>query len=226
MLHKHAHIFDDAFSRLEAQANQASTGRNNVPTQAQDANTGESWKDIPGAPGYQASTSGCIRSVGRHVLRGGKNPATLFLNGRVLRPTRNHASGHLYVSIYRDGKVTKDYVHRLILLTFIGQPEQGHECRHLDGDPGNNKVENLSWGNRSENNVDRLWHGDMPFGEKCSYSKFSDEQVDEIRDLAKSGVPRAELADRFQISKGYVSDLKAMRARKLPTDLCKWEPKA
>ena len=44
-----------------------------------------------------------------------------------------------------------NYVHRLVLVTFVGPRPEGMECLHLDGDPGNNNLPNLRWGTHKEN---------------------------------------------------------------------------
>lgn len=40
------------------------------------------------------------------------------------------------------------------------------ETRHLDGDPGNNKVDNLVWGTIEENRRDTVKHGNHPSQKK------------------------------------------------------------
>ena len=35
------------------------------------------------------------------------------------------------------------YVHRLVLLTFVGKPTEGQEARHVNGVPTDNRLENL-----------------------------------------------------------------------------------
>lgn len=54
-------------------------------------------------------------------------------------------------------------VHRLVLLAFVGPPPPGKPlARHLDGDPQNNSITNLVWGDNSENQIDRIRHGTDP----------------------------------------------------------------
>jgi hypothetical protein len=103
----------------------------------------ETWKSIPEWDDlYQASNLGKIRSKSGHVLKG-----------------RNTRSGHLRVHLSRNGKVKDFYVHCLVLLTFVGHPEENQECRHLDGNPLNNNLSNLKWGSRSDNTLDSVKHG-------------------------------------------------------------------
>ena len=50
-----------------------------------------------------------------------------------------------------DGVQRHYYVHRLVAEAFIPKPEGASEVNHKDGNPSNNRVENLEWCSRSEN---------------------------------------------------------------------------
>lgn len=80
-----------------------------------------------------------------------------------------------------DGKTR--FVHRMVLEVFVG-PSNGLECRHINGDKTDNRLENLSWGTTLENAMDRKSHGTARGGSMpgCSHpnSKISKEQVVEI----------------------------------------------
>lgn len=101
-------------------------------------------RPIPGYEGrYSAASDGTIRS---------------HLTGRTLRPYRA-ASGHLHVALHKDKRQRSLLVHRLVMLAFVGEPLPGQEVCHIDGDPGNNRPENLRYGSRSENVLDQVQHG-------------------------------------------------------------------
>lgn len=107
---------------------------------------GEVWKDIPGWEGYyQASTLGNIRRAGKQVP---------------LRPAPyGRDRKHLGVSLWRNNRGKTMKVHRLVASTFLGHCPQGYEVCHNDGNPRNNRVENLRYGTPSDNARDRLLHG-------------------------------------------------------------------
>jgi hypothetical protein len=58
----------------------------------------------------------------------------------------------------RDNQYVRRDVHRLILETFVGPRPPGKQCRHLNGDSLDNRLENLAWGTFHENFADRLAH--------------------------------------------------------------------
>ena len=104
----------------------------------------ETWKAVPGYEGrYEVSDQGRVRSFRRSK------------QGRELRPGRMPA-GHVSVAL---GRGNSRCVHELVLLAFVGFPPPNHECRHLNGIPSDNRLENLCWGTRSENILDAVRHG-------------------------------------------------------------------
>lgn len=120
--------------------------------------TNEQWRDIPGWEGlYQVSDLGRVRSLDRPVIH--KNGMIQNRQGKLLRFAVMQR-GHLRVSLSRDGKTVRKYVHQLVVESFIGAFPEGTETLHADGDPANNHVSNLRAGSRSENVLDMVSHGD------------------------------------------------------------------
>ena len=104
----------------------------------------EVWKAIPGYEGqYEVSDQGNVRTFRRGA------------NGRLMKPGRM-PQGHLSVAL---GRKNSQCVHRLVLLTFVGPAPDKHECCHNNGNPADNRLENLRWGTRSENISDAVRHG-------------------------------------------------------------------
>src|SRR5262245_30696055 len=99
--------------------------------------TEEEWRSIPGYPGYEASSDGHIRRWATTTWR-------------VLRQYTVH--GYRKVSVKVSGKHKNVPVHRLVALTYYGQPGRGQTLvRHLNGDPTDNRAANLKWGTHVEN---------------------------------------------------------------------------
>jgi hypothetical protein len=145
---------------VAAQAKAAERGRDRVrsrpqgPGEVREATVTENWKPIVGYEGrYEVSDQGRVWS---HVSK------------RLLRQSigRGARSGYKRVGLPRDGHEWIVEVHRLVLDAF-DRPRQGDEvCRHLNGDPTDNRLENLRWGSRRENNHDTVRHGRHPSASK------------------------------------------------------------
>ena len=94
----------------------------------------EEWRDVPGYEGmYEVSDWGRVRR-----------------NGRILK-LRKDGQGYLFVSLYKNGTKKEAYIHRLVSLAFIPNPNNYPEVNHKDENKTNNAVENLEWCTRKYN---------------------------------------------------------------------------
>jgi hypothetical protein len=51
------------------------------------------------------------------------------------------------------------HVHKLVLEAFTGQPRpEGMVCCHVNGNPSDNRLENLRWGTLRDNAADKRRH--------------------------------------------------------------------
>ena len=136
----------------------------------------EIFKVIEEYPMYSVSTEGRIR----------KNS-----NRKILSPTRK-PSGYLQINLVtNDGRRKKEYVHRLVALTFIDNPNRFPEVNHIDGVRDNNVLSNLEWVTRKENMAKSSWpkkisvykkNGDIvgtfaKIGDACSALGLTDSNV-------------------------------------------------
>lgn len=114
----------------------------------------ETWRPVT-EPGYEelyeVSSLGQVRSLPRQTSKG-------VLGGRVLRQHPN-GSGHLCVSLSKDGKCIKRDVHKLVAGAFLGPCPPGMEVRHGERGRQCNWVTNLRYGTHAENMQDRLRDG-------------------------------------------------------------------
>lgn len=92
-------------------------------------------------------------------------------------------------------------VHQLVLCAFRGPPKAGEECRHLDGNPTNNRIENLVWGDPKENYQDRIRHGTHNARPK-KLALQSKARIIAAVDISTAG--RRSLAQQFGLSESYV----------------------
>ena len=130
-------------------------------------------RSIPGYERYTAKSDGLI--IGKF--------------GKVLKQQTDDF-GYKAVTLYKDDKGKWFFVHRLILMTFVGLPPEGCETRHLDGDPSNNHIDNLEWGTHKQNIQDAIEHGTH----MCVTGKgawWSKKLTDEIRaNLSAAAIER------------------------------------
>jgi len=104
--------------------------------------TKEIWKDIKGYESlYQVSSYGRVKSLDRTIV---DSWCTREFKGQILTPTKhNGKQPYLYVSLSRQGKVKKLFIHQLVAETFISNPENKSQVNHKDGNPQKNLVSNL-----------------------------------------------------------------------------------
>ncbi len=98
-------------------------------------------------------------------------------------------------------------VHRLVLLVFVGPCPPGMGCRHLNGNPADNRLENLAWGTHTENMADRNRHGNYTRGSRHFNAKLTEDDVRLMRRLKQDGWSLGRLTRLFGISKTTVAQI-------------------
>lgn len=122
----------------------------------------EEWRPVPGFPGYEVSSRGRVRSVSRIIAVVGQSPRVRQGQNLICRPGK---VGYPTVVL---GRGNRRLVHRLVLEAFVGPCPPGMEACHNDGTRTNNHVDNLRWGTRQENVLDRYHrHGRYLSLESC-----------------------------------------------------------
>lgn len=117
-----------------------------------------------------------------------------------LKPSEDK-HGRLRVSL---GKGNTQYVHRLVLLTFVGKCPKGMECCHNDGNPKNNNLSNLRWDTSKANTDDQRKHGTLVNRKNHGMSKLTDEDIKKIKSLYGM-FNQYELAKDFGVSQATIS---------------------
>lgn len=178
---------------------------------AESVNTpAEVWRAIPGKDGYEVSSLGRVRSLGR-VLQDGRRRS-----GQMLKPWLA-GSGYHYVSLGGDFKIG---VHRLVALVFHGEPVGcKNEAAHLNGNPKDNRVENIVWASRSENEQHKRQHGTyarpvvfkQPHHKKRGPKPTRHPRADEMIAMRKAGATIEQVGAAVGLSKSGAYD--ALRNR-------------
>lgn len=153
--------------------------------------TTENWKPIPGFLGYDVSDHGRVRSY--HARGGTITWCISDTPQRILKPGKQ-TNGYPYTSLQHGGKGHIWYIHRLVLLAFVGPRPDGLECCHNDGNPANNHLSNLRYDTHLANCTDaHRHHGKWPT------SKLDDRDVIKMRNMRAAGALCADLAKLFHI---------------------------
>jgi hypothetical protein len=110
--------------------------------------TAARWAPVPGwERHYEVSDAGEVRSVPR-ILSDGRAVGGVPLAGTADR------DGYLRVTLRAAGFAWTVPVHLLVKLAFTG-PRRGREVRHLNDDPADNRLVNLRYGTRRQNEQDK-----------------------------------------------------------------------
>jgi HNH endonuclease len=155
---------------------------------------GDSFRPIDGFPGYRVNSHGDVQSCwNRYGCRGEMTDTWL-----PLKPVRSRW-GHLSVNVHQGGKKVRRFIHHLVLEAFVGPRPPGLICCHYDGNPANNRLENLRWDTHQSNIDDMLRHGTRGRGETASRARLQESEVLEIRRMSADGASPDGLANRYGV---------------------------
>lgn len=117
----------------------------------------EEWRDVPGYEGYyQVSDFGNVRSLDRVITYPGGQQYRKC--GKVLKPATK-IGGYLQVALNMNAIVITPKVHALVALAFLGERPEGMQVCHNNGDPSDNRLENLRYDTPAGNAADIMLHG-------------------------------------------------------------------
>lgn len=174
----------------------------------------EEWRDIPGYEGiYQVSNLGKVRSLTRKVWNYTKP-------GRILKPHKK-PNGYFYVGL-RNGNMSEKhaYIHRIVAMVFIPNPDNLPEVNHKNFDKSDNRVENLEW---------TTSQGNKAHFRASQYAKAADEKKrriltnksiqyivdhkDDVCSLYDKGFSIQEVAHKVKIGRDMVRDILVIYGR-------------
>jgi len=154
------------------------------------------YRTLDWCPGYQIGSDGSIFSS---------------LTGRTLKPCVI-PGGYLQVLIYNGTRRSRKTrrVHSLVCEAFHGpKPSPAHQVAHWDGDPANNRPENLRWATSAENIGDKVRHGRVTrtAGEIDGMAKLAAVQVLAIRARHAAGANQYDLAVEYGVKQPTISNI-------------------
>ena len=157
----------------------------------------EVFEDLKGyEESYQISDFGRIFTKRRLV-------GNQIYYGRELVPQLTN-DGYLKVTLCKDGKCKKFYLHRLVAIQFINNNTNLPQVNHKDGNKLNNIVTNLEWCTKSENQNHAIRTGLMQRGQDRPSAKLNETQVLEIYKL-KGVLKVQDIANKYGVSKNTIN---------------------
>ena len=154
------------------------------------------WKSVLGFEGYyEISENGIIKSLEKEVNN--SKTTKRVVKERIRKPYVTK-KGYVQIMLSKHKINYKFYIHRLVAINFIDNPDNKLEVNHIDGNKQNNHVSNLEWCTRSENNKHSFSIGlkKATKGSLSGMSKLTEEEVLEIRN---SNLSRRELRLKYKV---------------------------
>lgn len=165
----------------------------------------EEWRPVPWFPGYEVSSFGQVRSW--LIRQGVRRRFPLYR--KLIRDKRGYLRLTLCSGSHSpEQRVEGWLVHRLVLSVFRPCESPDLDAAHLNGDKQDNRLENLVWASRKENEGHKRRHGTVAKGSRNGQSKLTERDALAIRDLHfMDGLSQGTLAKRFRVCQGTVSAL-------------------
>ena len=140
--------------------------------------TFEEWRtvNIQGYEGYEVSHLGNVRCWNPR-----NRNAVPPEEPRVLKPNCSATGGYEWVTLYGSGVPLKRRVHQLVADAFLGEKPEGSVISHLDDNPSNNQVYNLSYQTPTANSLDGSFNN-----RKQTVLKYIDEYAKYINRISES----------------------------------------
>lgn len=128
-------------------------------------------------------------------------------NGHEVKAQPN---GKGYLRFWVGGKL--EFVHRVVAEKYIPNPENKPQINHKDGNKLNNEVDNLEWVTNLENRKHAIEKGLHLCGDRCPWSKLTQEDVDFIRE--NPDISPKKLAEKFSVTDSTIRDVRKYKSWK------------
>jgi hypothetical protein len=152
----------------------------------------ENWRVIPGFSNYSVSNLGRVKYT--------------FIDKFIERKLTGDKK-YFQVLVHHFGSSKYHRVHRLVLLAFDGEPEEGQICCHNNGNELDNRLENLRWDTTKSNSDDQIEHGTKRIYENHHKSKLTNDEVLSIRSLVPHRGLVKKLTKFYNVSESTIRDI-------------------
>lgn len=168
----------------------------------------EEWLPVVGFEGkFEVSNLGRVKVLAHSVRH--------WCGRDIAKPERivkqsQHSGGYRIVAL-TDKK--KHYVHRLVMLAFVGNPPVGmNDVNHIDGDKANNCLSNLEYCDRLHNVRHAIAVGLQDnSGEDNGMNKYSAASVSAAIQMVKNGATQRQAARATGVGEGVIQQTIAGR---------------
>ncbi len=150
----------------------------------------EVWKDVD--KNYKISNFGRVYSVRNDLILKG----------------RSYSCEYLHVRLY-DKEVM---IHILVLEAFVCKCPKGYEGNHDDGIKHNNKLSNLEWMTKSDNQKHALRTGLRPVCCNKNF-KFHDGEIWLVKKLFDAKINRKKIMKIFKMSESHLYEIGRRKRR-------------
>ena len=161
----------------------------------------EVWKDVVHYEGlYEVSNLGRVRNKQTQKIKAQTSNYNKTTN----------KGGYLTVQLWKNNCSKREYVHRLVAMAFIPNPDHKPQVNHKDEIKTNNEVSNLEWVTCSEN-IKHAYANKLhsQTGSRNAASKLTEEQVLEIIDLLlQKKYTYAEIGAKYGVNEETIGAIK------------------
>lgn len=175
---------------------------------------GENWRPILNYEGiYEVSNLGRIRSVDRFISWEGNHP--VLKRGQLLinRPKPLLKNQYMKQTLCKNGTRRYKNIHIAVAESFVENTYHKPFVNHINGIKNDNRAINLEWVTAKENTRHAMNLGTIDMnGEKCNFSKLTNTEVLEIREIYRKSLKfyksTAEfcrwLCEKYNVSDGCI----------------------
>lgn len=169
----------------------------------------EEWRPVIGYEGfYEVSNLGRVRGLERRIERNRVWPA------RILSPIMVN-TGRIHVSLCKLGRQRAMQVSRMVAVAFLAAPDASKpHVAHLDGNPVNNRADNLAWVSPAENESHKKLHGTAMIGSRNHQAKYSEAQVAEMRRRYAAGQRARQIAEQMGLRYDQVRGIVGVNSKR------------
>jgi len=152
---------------------------------------------------------------------------TIFKNGDIIGKynkklsPKDNGKGYKTIGIHFDNKVKYEYIHRLIAIHFIPNPENKPCVNHIDGNKSNNSVDNLEWVSYSEN-VKHAYNNNL-WNNQIKNNRVGKNSSKKVIDISNSKIFNSAKELSKELNINYTHLLQNLRGERRSKNLSKFK---